>query len=137
MSFPIEVSCPCGQVHYRLLKAPKKVMACHCKACQALSSAPFSVTAIVAREDVQFGGDMASTQRVAESGNVNQGYFCTGCGVRIYHWNPEQPDIIKLKLKPTDSSVADYFTPQAHIWVGEKAPWFTLPDNVPTFVKQA
>ena len=136
MTYPIEARCQCGQVHYRLLAAPLKVMACHCQACQTLSSAPYSVTALVRAEDIAIEGELAHCQRVADSGNLNLGFFCPGCGVRIYQFNPQQPEIIKLKLKPVGPAAA-LFAPQAHVWISEKLPWVSLPDGMPCFERQA
>ena len=48
IDYPIESSCQCGQVTYKLFEPPKRVVACHCKECQKLATSPFSVTAIIA-----------------------------------------------------------------------------------------
>lgn len=137
MDYPIEASCQCGQVSYTLLAAPKKVIACHCQECQKLSSAPYSVTAMVAADSIQFRGEMTTWTRVAESGNTNDGYSCVRCGNRIYHLNPAQPELVKLKLKPVGLSDHTVFEPQAHVWVSEKLSWVVLPQGIPVFEKQA
>ncbi|MDW6004689.1 GFA family protein [Vibrio mangrovi] len=136
MEFPIHGSCQCGQVTYELLAAPQKVMACHCQECQKLSSAPFSVTAMMSAENIRFSGKMKEWSRVADSGNTNIAKFCPDCGTRIYHVNPEVPDSIKLKLKPTGLADASLFAPSMHIWISEKLSWYTIPEGMPTAEKQ-
>jgi hypothetical protein len=135
MEYPIKAKCPCGQVSYQLYQAPAKVIACHCRECQKLSSAPFSVTAFVAADQIKFTGTMHETRRVADSGRENVGVFCPDCGVRIYQYDPQNPSMVKLKLKPVGSDVDPLFEPQAHIWTSEKQAWFTLPDGVKSFDK--
>ncbi|GAK86091.1 Gfa-like protein [Vibrio ponticus] len=100
MSYPIEGQCQCGQVTYQLKAAPQMVAACHCTECQKLATAPFSVTALVKAEDIEFSGDMGEWSRPADSGNTNAAKFCTSCGNRVYHFNPQDAAMIKLKLKP-------------------------------------
>lgn len=134
MPYPINGSCQCGGVRYRLLAAPLRVVACHCRECQKLSTSAFSITALVNAGDVEFEGEMAEWDRLAESGNHNTARFCPTCGNRIYHFNPAQPDIIKLKASNLDDT--SVLRPTAHIWVSEKQDWYTIPEGVEVHEKQ-
>lgn len=134
MDYPIEGACQCGGVTYRLLAEPLMVMACHCKECQKLWTSAFSITAVVRSEDVEFTGEMAEWTRLADSGNTNGAKFCPTCGNRIYHFNPAEPD--KIKLKPSGLSDTRLIQPTAHVWVSEKQDWFTIPEGVKVFEKQ-
>ena len=136
MKFPIEGSCQCGQLTYKLLEKPTMVLACHCTECQKLSTSPFSVTAVLPASAIEFTGEIKEWSRKADSGNVNIAKFCSGCGNRVYHYNPAAPDSIKLKLKPVHLSDATIFEPSVHVWVSEKLSWFTVPQGVKTFEKQ-
>lgn len=133
MKFPIEGACQCGKVRYRLWSEPLRILACHCRECQKLSTSAFSITMVVATESIEFEGEMAHWSRVAESGNTNDAKFCPGCGNRIYHFNPAQPDQIKLKLVPADTS---FIKPSAHVWVSEKQDWYVIPEGVPVYPRQ-
>ncbi|MDA0148984.1 GFA family protein [Vibrio sp. LaRot3] len=136
MQYPINVSCQCGQVSYTLKAPPKMVAACHCKECQKLATAPFSVTAMVAEQDIEFTGELAEWGRMSDSGNRNHAKFCTGCGNRIYHFNPDDPSMLKLKLKPVDADPEGIFEPTVHVWVKEKVSWYQIPENVKVFEAQ-
>lgn len=136
MEYPIEGSCQCGQVTYKLKEAPKMVLACHCKECQKLSTSPFSVTAIIDSSAIDFYGEFKEWSRSADSGNTNTAKFCPGCGNRIYHFNPEDPSTIKLKLKPTDMENDCIFKPTVHVWASEKLSWYKLPEGVKVYEKQ-
>ncbi|BBB26200.1 GFA family protein [Amphritea japonica] len=134
MSYPIEGSCQCGGVKYRLLEAPQMVVACHCKECQKLSTSAFSITAMVKASGIIFEGEMLEWIRPADSGNISAARFCPSCGNRIYHFNPAEPDVIKLK--PSNLSDTSIINPTAHLWVSEKQDWYDIPDGVKVFEKQ-
>ncbi|HBC3375494.1 TPA: GFA family protein [Vibrio parahaemolyticus] len=136
MKYPIEGSCQCGQVQYKLYEAPKKVFACHCTECQKLATSPFSVTAIVSADRIEFSGKLKEWGRSSDSGNRNHAKFCPDCGNRIYHFNPEDLSTIKLKLKPVNLQDASVFEPEAHIWVSEKVNWYQIPEGVKSYPKQ-
>ncbi|MDC5804904.1 GFA family protein [Vibrio europaeus] len=136
MSYLVEGSCQCGQVSYKLTQPPKMVAACHCIECQKLSTAPFSVTAIVDAQDIEFTGELKEWQRVAQSGNKNYAKFCPECGNRVYHFNPDDQSTLKLKLKASTPTNHDVFEPTVHVWVSEKQDWYQLPDGIKAFDKQ-
>lgn len=137
MTYPVHATCQCGSISYTLTEPPIKVLACHCKECQTFSSAPFSVTSIVKSSAIEFKGEMKEWSRPAESGNTSVAKFCPNCGTRIYHMNPDDPDTIKLKLKPKDSANRSILEPLVHIWVSEKQDWYDLPAEVERVDKQA
>ena len=135
MTYPIEGSCQCGGVTYKLLEPPIKVLACHCRECQKLSTSAFSITALVKASSVEFSGEMAEWQRMADSGNVNGANFCPTCGNRIYHFNPADPD--HIKLKPSTLADTSIIQPTTHLWVSQKQDWYQIPEGVEVFDKQS
>jgi hypothetical protein len=136
LEFPIEGSCQCGQVSYKLFEKPKMVLACHCTECQKLSTSPFSITAVVASVSIEFKGELKEWSRDADSGNKNHAMFCSTCGNRIYHYNPANPGTVKLKLKPVKLIDGEIFKPSAHVWVSEKLSWYQIPKDIKVFEKQ-
>ncbi|MEZ8102774.1 GFA family protein [Vibrio bivalvicida] len=136
MSYLVEGSCQCGQVSYKLSQPPKMVIACHCIECQKLSTAPFSVTAVVGADDIEFRGELKEWRRLADSGNKNYAKFCPECGNRVYHFNPDDQSTLKLKLKASTPTNHDVFEPTVHVWVSEKQEWYQLPEGAKVFDKQ-
>jgi len=134
IKYPIQGSCQCGGVTYQLLEPPLMVAACHCRECQKLSTSAFSITAIVKASAVEFSGDMSDWSRSSESGNINAAKFCPTCGNRMYHFDPQAPE--KLKLKPSNLSDTRVIDPSMHIWVSEKQDWYKIPEGVTVFDKQ-
>ncbi len=134
ITYPIKGACQCGGVTYELLEPPLMVAACHCKECQKLSTSAFSITAMVSANSIKFNGLMKDWSRSADSGNISAAKFCPSCGNRIYHYNPDEPD--KIKLKPSNLSDTRIINPTVHVWVSEKQDWFKIPEGVKTFDKQ-
>ena len=132
----IKGKCQCGQVSCVLRKEPIKVVACHCQECQTLSTGPYSVTAVVDTDAIDFQGEMSQWSRIAESGNKNVAFFCPVCGNRIYHFDPAKPEFVRLKLKASRGLPDDrIFEPTHHIWIGEKQGWLELSDNKEAFIR--
>lgn len=136
MSYPVQGACQCGNVTYTLNQPPKMVIACHCIECQKLSTAPFSVTAVVSNEDIEITGELKEWRRIADSGNKNYAMFCPDCGNRVYHFNPDEPSTLKLKLKASSPYDHKVFEPTVHVWVSEKQDWYEVPKGVKVFDKQ-
>ena len=132
--YPVSGACQCGGVTYQLNAAPIKVLACHCKECQTLSTSAFSITLVIKASDIDFKGEMNQWERSSDSGNRNRAYFCPTCGNRIYHVNPEQPEIIKLKGRLDN---AKQVQPTAHIWLNQKQDWYEVPQGVENHQTQA
>lgn len=89
---------------------------------------------MVNADKVKFYGSMKDWCRVADSGNVSAAKFFPSCGNRIYHFDPSDPD--KLKLKPSNLSDTRIINPTIPVWVSEKQDWFHIPEGVETFDKQ-
>ncbi len=134
VQYPIKGACQCGGVTYELLAAPSLVAGCHCKECQKLSTSAFSLTAMVDADHLSIQGEMQEWQRPADSGNVSAAKFCPTCGNRIYHYNPADPQ--KLKLKVSNLEDTRLIQPTVHIWVSEKQDWFQIPEGVRVVDKQ-
>lgn len=128
INYPIHGSCQCGQVRYTLHSAPDFVAACHCRECQKLSTSAFSITAMVKAENLTFEGELKHWERKAHSGATNAAAFCPTCGNRIYHYNPEKPE--QIKLKPSNLDDTRLIKPTIHIWTSQKQDWYTIPEGV-------
>ncbi|TVO35795.1 GFA family protein [Vibrio algivorus] len=135
VSYPVKGQCQCGSVNFILKAAPKAIIACHCKECQKLSTSAFSITCVVDAKDIDVQGELKQTSRLADSGNENVGYFCSGCGNRIYQLNPAAPELIKFKAAASLDNTR-MIVPAMHVWTSEKQDWVVIPDGVQQFEKQ-
>jgi hypothetical protein len=55
--------------------------------------------------------------------------FCSRCGSPILKKSDNAPEILRLRLGTLDSDPR--IKPSKHIFVGSKAPWFEITDNLP------
>jgi len=132
---PHHGSCQCGGIRYVVHRAHLWCGVCHCTECQKLSTSGFSITVGVQADAFEvLAGAPQIWSRIAESGTQVDCYFCRDCGNRIYHLDPEKPQIVRLKTGTLDDpSIA---VPELHAFVRSKLPWVQIPEGVPTFAGQ-
>ncbi len=135
MKYPLLGVCQCGNVQYQLTEPFIKQIVCHCSECQKLSATSFSITAILKQEAFQLlSGQLKIYSRKADSGSTVNNYFCPDCGNRIYHQNPDKPELLRIKPGTLlDTSVID---PTIHVWLQSKQQWVVIPDNVEKYQTQ-
>jgi hypothetical protein len=123
---PIEGSCLCGAVTYRVEGEPLDAGYCHCSVCRRASGAPTVAWATVPIERFTFvKGKPAryeSTPRGARE-------FCATCGTQLtfqYTHDPKTIDFTLGSLKDPES-----IRPQYHIWTETRLGWFDTADSLP------
>jgi hypothetical protein len=120
--------CWCGAVRYRVPDAFLYALNCHCSRCRASTGSAFKSLAGIERDELVItegddsllvvGDDVLNDTRCARCGSflfsvVRDGeYVHVGLGSMI-----DTPSI----------------RPSAHIFVGSKAPWFEITDDLPQF----
>lgn len=135
MKLPASGACQCGSVTYQVTEEPLITVACHCRDCQKLSASAFSLTMVLRRSGFHLKtGELKSWSRQADSGREAVCWFCPECGNRIYHEDPELPDIVRIKPGTLeDTSILD---PRALVWTCRRQPWLDRYGGLPTFEKQ-
>jgi len=135
MDLPLTGTCQCGSIHYQINEHPIVTLVCHCIDCQKLSAGAFSLTMAVSRPAFEIlRGELKSWQRPTASGGTAICYFCPDCGNRIYHENPEMPEV--LRLKPGTLDDTSFIKPDAHVWTIRAQPWVVIPSGVPRYETQ-
>ena len=135
MELPASGSCQCGDVKYEVTDKPLLTVACHCKDCQKLSTSAFSISMILNRSGFKIlSGELKSWKRTTAAGGIAICWFCPNCGNRIFHENPEMPNLIRLKPGTLeDTSVLE---PQAHVWTCREQRWLSRFTELPKFERQ-
>jgi hypothetical protein len=114
--------CSCGQLALSLPGPSKRVVACHCIACQRRTGAPFSVGAFYPVEAVTISGTAKKFTRAAASGGKVHNHFCPDCGSTVY-WKADMfPEMIGVTVGAiADPSypapVRSVFEQSKHAWV--------------------
>jgi hypothetical protein len=118
--------CWCGAVRYRVADAFLYAGNCHCSRCRAATGSAFKPFAGIEREKLELtegagrllvvGDDEENDTRCAECGSLLFSVVRDGAYVHV-----------------AMGSLADApsIRPTGHIFVGSKAPWFEITDNLP------
>ena len=133
MSDVREGGCRCGQVRFRLTGPELLTMACHCKGCQRMTGAPFTVSiampvdgfALTAGEPV-IGG---------MHGDIQHNH-CPHCMSRVFTRMPGFP-MVNVRATMLDDLAG--FTPYVQTCTDEMLPWAKVPavESFPAFPANA
>ncbi|NES86264.1 MAG: GFA family protein [Moorea sp. SIO2B7] len=128
-------SCQCGNLKYEIDGENLGLGICYCTECQKLSSGIATYSLVIKRSSFKLlSGTLKQWERSSDNGNRNIGNFCPECGNRIYHENPETPDIIRVKAgKLEDGSKLE---PDMHIWLRSAPSWVKVPEGAMAYQTQ-
>lgn len=120
--------CHCGRIGYEVHGKLGVVTYCHCETCRKVQGGAFVVGAPARRKYFRLirGAD-AITEYESSPGKFR--VFCRFCGSPLWSRRPADPETFRLRLGSLDGDPER--RPAAHIFVGEKAPWFTITDDLP------
>lgn len=124
-------SCLCGGVTYVFESQPIRCYNCHCTRCRRARSAAHASNLFVPAEGLRFtrGEDQLRRYKVPDAERFAQ-VFCTTCGSPM----PSVNRVAGFAVVPMGSLDDDPgMRPQAHIFVGSKAPWFDIAGDLPQF----
>ncbi|WP_101758131.1 GFA family protein [Oceanicoccus sp. KOV_DT_Chl] len=128
-TYPQSGRCQCDAIQYQVDEPFLFQVQCHCNDCQKYSATAFGISAFIPQTSFHITkGTPKKWSRPADSGGTVDCYFCGECGNRIYHHNPNKPELIKLKPGTLDD--VSVIQPQMHVWVRSKQPWVEIPAGV-------
>ena len=124
-------SCLCGKVRFEFDETLNMMGNCHCSRCRKSRSAPFSVQLFVSPDRFRWLSGEDNIDHFSPPGaELFRSSFCRDCGSMM-------PDIFEetsTVMVPAGSLDQDPgIRPMAHIYVGSKAPWFRITDDLPQF----
>jgi hypothetical protein len=128
----ISGSCLCGEVAYEV-DAPLRMINCHCSRCRRGRSAAHATNLIAKIDAFRWlrGSELVAEYKVPDA-RFFAVAFCTRCGSDTPRISKERGvAIIPAGTLDTDPGIR----PQAHIFVGSKAPWFDITDTLPQFAE--
>jgi hypothetical protein len=124
--------CQCRAVTYRVEDAFVYAANCHCSNCRAATGSAFKPFAGIEREklEIAVGGD---SLRIVGDDRLND-TRCAVCGSLLFSV-VRDGDYVHVAL----GSLVDAPStrPTEHIFVGSKAPWFEITDDLPQFEEHA
>ena len=120
--------CECGSVRYRVEDAFLYAMNCHCSRCRAATGSAFKAFAGIEREKLGLTAG-ADALLVHGDDDLND-TRCAACGSLLYSVVRDGAYLhVALGSLVDDPSIR----PTKHIYVGSKAPWFEITDDLPQF----
>ena len=123
-------SCLCGGVQFEVAKVPLIIL-CHCSMCRKANGAAFDSGATVPLEDFRLTRGQDLIQSYDSSPGVQRA-FCRVCGSRVpSEARDGQLYFVPAGLLDDDPGVK----PALHMFVGSKAPWWDITDELPQFEK--
>jgi len=123
-------SCLCGNIKFEINGPINDIIMCHCSLCRKAQGSAFATNANVARKNFKFVcGEDNMTGYQATPGQTK--YFCKTCGSPIMSQQAEHHDITRIRLGLIKSNISE--RPTAHIFVGSKANWETVTDDLPQY----
>ena len=118
--------CECGAVEYRVADEFLYAMNCHCSNCRAATGSAFKAMAGIQREKLRItqGVDKLLVWGEEDANHTR----CGVCGSLLYSVVREGEYVhVALGSLRDEPSIR----PSEHIFVGSKAPWFEITDDLP------
>lgn len=124
-------SCLCGKVRYQVMDISPQMGHCHCQMCRKFHGAAFSTFGEVSVENFEWlQGESLIKSYQAGNGTVRK--FCNECGSSLVFIPSSDPgEVIEFTLGTLDSDIEQ--TPDAHIFIANKANWFQPSDDLPQY----
>jgi hypothetical protein len=118
--------CQCGAVRYRVRDAFLYAANCHCSRCRAATGSAFKAFAGIERKKLEITEGM-DTLLVFGAEDLND-TRCGTCGSLLFSV-VRNGDFVHVAM----GSLVDApsIRPTEHIFVGSKAPWFEITDDLP------
>jgi hypothetical protein len=121
-------SCMCGAVRYAVADDFEYAMNCHCSQCRRTTGSAFKPLAGIAREQLRVTQGTESLMLYGDADGHDA--HCKTCGSLLYSLVREGKYVHVAMGTLID---APAIRPTCHIFVGSKAPWFTITDDLPQY----
>jgi hypothetical protein len=124
--------CECGAVQYTVADEFLYAMNCHCSNCRAATGSAFKAMAGIERKKLEFtrGQDALLIVGTDDENHTR----CAACGSLLLSVVRDGAYVHVALGSLVDSPS---IRPAAHIFVGSKAPWFEITDDLPQFDEHA
>ncbi len=120
--------CRCGTVRYEVSDAFRYAANCHCSGCRAATGSAFKAFAGIEREQLEITQGLENVFVIGEA-DAND-TRCGSCGSFLFSVVRDGAFVHVAMGSLVD---APTIRPTEHIFVGSKAPWFEITDELPRF----
>ncbi|MBX5460861.1 MAG: GFA family protein [Steroidobacteraceae bacterium] len=123
----IQAACLCGTVRYEIEGPFSSMLNCHCSMCRKHHGAPFATFAAAALEGFRWLSGEEKLTHYKSSPNGTRS-FCSVCG-SVAPLLMRDAGTVLVPAGPLEGDPG--IRPQGHMFVGSKAPWYTISDSLP------
>lgn len=113
--------CRCGRVTFEIAAPPLVTVACHCRGCQRMTGAAFSLGALVAPESFRV---TSGAPAIGGLHGASRHYFCPHCMSWLFT-RPDGTPLVVVRTPMLDQRGWD--APFVETYTSEKLPWATTP----------
>jgi hypothetical protein len=126
--------CLCGAVEYRVADEFLYAANCHCSNCRRTTGAAFKPFAGIEREKLTVVRGEENLLTYGDGSDPGGDVHCKTCGSLLY-----SVVLAGARVHVALGTLVDAPTirPTKHIFVGSKAPWFTITDDLPQYEEHA
>ncbi|WP_029040753.1 GFA family protein [Cucumibacter marinus] len=126
----LEGTCLCGDVRYRVEDAFEYAANCHCSKCRRTTGSAFKPFGGIERDALVLHQGCGHLLIMGDG--VDQDVHCGRCGSLLYSVVREGAYVhVALGTLVDTPSIR----PTEHIFVGSKAPWFEITDDLPQYLE--
>ena len=118
--------CECGAVRYQVADAFRYAANCHCSRCRAATGSAFKPFAGIERGKLEITEGQDTLLIVGEQNSNDT--RCRTCGSLLFSVVRDGTYVHVAMGSLVD---APSIRPTSHIYVGSKAPWFEITDDLP------
>ena len=160
---PLTGQCQCGVVKYTITSEPYFLNACHCLDCQYQSGSAFALSLSVPPKGVQVTTDNPALSNktiplpdpfvntssdsmsdmlplryfqrpTAYGGKLRSAVFCNGCGVRLWTYDPDDPNEMSFKAGTLDVGCkVDLRAAAWQLWTSRMIEGVVMPEGIESY----
>ncbi len=124
----IKGRCECDKVQYEVDAEITDFSHCHCSQCRRVHGAAFASFGGVPRDKFRYTSGISDLKSYASSEDIDR-VFCGVCSSNILADFKPEPDVLYITLGTVNG--APQCPPAYHQFVGSKAPWYEICDQLP------
>lgn len=123
-------SCLCGSIAYEIHGELGPILFCYCSRCRKANGSAFTAVTPVSSSNFNIvkGAEFLSTY---ESEAGVQRIFCSKCGSPIIGRRENAPETVRVRIGTLNTPLKTKAS--GHIFVGSKAEWYEIHDEIPQY----
>ena len=123
-------SCLCGSIAYEIYGEIGPILFCHCSRCRKANGSAFTAVVPVSSSNFNIvkGAEFLRTYQ-SEAGV--QRIFCSNCGSPIIGKRENAPETVRVRIGTLHTPLKTKAS--GHIFVGSKAEWYEIHDEIPQY----